>query len=153
MRSAHSSSPLVLVVDDQFEDILWLLDRIEHRGYRSELATNEKEGRACLKACSDGTTTYVAAIVDVMMSIAPLEELAALDAEFFERSQDTGIRLCQYARELDLKIPIACLTVRDDEEVKKAMKELSIPLFNRTPESESKSIEMFLEEHLRPRKR
>lgn len=145
-----SSALKVLLIDDQLGDIVWLLDRIEARGFEVEIATNEKEARGCLEECGRGERNYEAAIFDVMMSIAPLEELEALDEDFFQRSQDTGIRLCQYARELDLRFPVACLTVRDDIEVKDAMDAMGIPLFNRAPEHEGESIDGFLDAHLGP---
>lgn len=148
----------VLIIDDQLGEILWLLDRLRHRGYETVVATNEEAGRRQLEAVKDGRERYAAAIIDVMVAIKDLEDLLAedeeLDDEFFEESTDTGIRLCRYARrDLSLSaddLPIACLTVREDDEVKEAMKGLGIPLYNRIPQDPSESIVGFLEQHLPP---
>ncbi len=142
----------VLTIDDQVGDLLWLLDLIRSRGYGVVTATNEKEGRERLQAVKAGEESYSLAIIDVMMSTHPIEDLVDLDEKFFEESRDTGIRLCRYARkELGIspqELPIACLTVRDDDDVSRAMGELDIPLFNRVPQSPEDSIRRFIEERL-----
>lgn len=142
----------VLVIEDQIGDLLWLLDLIRSRGYEVVLATNEESARKLLEAAGRGTESYVLAIVDVAVAVKDLHDLIALDEQFFEDSLNTGIRLCRYARkELALspeKLPMVCLTVRDDEEVKAAMEELGIPLFNKAPQSPSESIRGYIETHL-----
>ena len=129
--------PKVLIVDDQPGDIGWLVDRIAERGYEIEWATNERAAREHLQAVKDGREEYVAAIFDVMVVLVDLEDLMELDEMFFVESKDTGIRLARFARkELGIserQLPIASLTIRDDDPVKTAMKELGIPLFHRTP--------------------
>lgn len=147
----------ILIVDDQPGDLLWLLDLLHVKGYGHTLATNEKDARALLKSVKDGSESYALAIIDVGVATLPIEDLFSqgLDEKFFEDSRDTGIRLCRYARK-DLAIPaktlpLACLTVRDDDDVKEAMKELEIPLFNRAPNTQEESIRSFLEERLPPR--
>jgi CheY-like chemotaxis protein len=144
--------PQVLIVDDQVGDLLWLLDLIKSRGYRVRLATNEAEASERLLAVKEQSEAYVAAVIDVMVAVKDLMELMALDEQFFEDSRNTGIRLCRYARkELGIspeQLPIACLTVRDDNEVKEAMRELAIPLYNRAPQSPSESIRGFVEQYL-----
>jgi CheY-like chemotaxis protein len=144
----------ILIVDDQPGDLLWLLDILRVRGYEHTLATNEKDARAQLEAIKKDATSYAMAIIDVGVATLPIEDLMFqdLDERFFEDSRDTGIRLCRYARkELGLSakdLLIACLTVRDDDEVKEAMNELDIPLFNRAPNTADESIRLFLEERL-----
>lgn len=149
-----TESPSVLVVDDQIGDLRWLLDLIRNRGHNVVVATNEEAARRKLEEVKEGTATYKLAVIDVMVAIKDLMDLATLDEQFFESSRDTGIRLCQYAREelrLSNKVlPIACLTVRDDDEVKSAMSRLKIPLFNRAPYNPSESIRDFIEARLTP---
>jgi len=144
----------VLIVDDQVGDLLWLLDVIQSRGYKILLATNEAAARERLLAVKEGKEAYVAAIVDVMVAVKDLLDLMDLDDQFFEESRNTGIRLCQYAREelhiLAKELPIACLSVRDDHEVKEAMRKLAIPLYNRVPQSPAESIRGFVDLHLPP---
>jgi len=144
----------VLVVDDQIGDLRWLLDLIRNRGYGVVLATNEKTARERFEAVKGGVENYTLAIVDVMVAVKDLMDLIKIDEKFFEDSKDTGIRLCRYAREeLGIsadRLPIACLTVRDDDAVKSEMARLGIPLFNRAPYSPSESIRNLLDEKLRP---
>jgi len=147
-----TATPKVLIVDDQPGDIGWLVDRIAERGYEIVMATNERAARERLQAVKDGREKYAAAIFDVMVTTMDLEDLVELDEQFFLDSQDTGIRLAHLARE-ELKLsarqlPIAGLTIRDDDEVRKAMEELRIPLFDRTPPARSEGINRFLDKHL-----
>jgi CheY-like chemotaxis protein len=139
----------VLIVDDQIGDIGWLIDLIQSRGYDVVLAANEKAARGQLDEVKQGKASYVLAIVDVMVAIADLMDLVALDDKFFQKSKDTGIRLCRYARqELGLlaeELPIVSISVREDQEVKKAMNDLGIQLFNRGPEE---GIREYVEKHL-----
>jgi len=149
----------VLIIDDQPGEILWLIDRIRHRRATAVVATNEGSGRAELSAVRGGERKYVLAIIDVMVAIKGLSELIAhdedLDEEFFEKSTETGIRLCRYAREelglTESELPIAVLTVRsEDSEVREAIgKRLGIPIYPRIPTSDpSPSIVDFLDQHL-----
>jgi len=114
-------------------------------------ATNEEVASERLHAVKGRAESYVLAIVDVMIAIKDLSKLTSLNNEFFENSRETGIRLCRLARrELGIsrgQLPIVCLTVRDDEDVRNAMKELEIPLFNRAPGS-ADSIRGYVERHL-----
>jgi CheY-like chemotaxis protein len=147
-----SERPRVLIVDDQMGDLLWLLDLIQNRGYDAVVATNEEAAQERFRAVKAGTEDYALAIVDVMVAIKNLTRIAALDDQFFEDSRNTGIRLCAFARR-DLgipaeKLPIACLTAREDDEVRNAMHELNIPLFHRAEYSSSDSIRGFVEETL-----
>lgn len=148
-----SENPSVLVVDDQVGDIEWLLDRVLDRGYEIVVATNERAARKRLDAIKKGDESYALAIVDVMVAIMDLTELVDLDEEFFVESRDTGIRLCQYARqELGIsegELPIVSLTVRDDPEVRAAMEELGIPLVGREPGGgPADLLDEYLERHL-----
>ena len=145
------TEPLVLIVDDQVGDLAWLIDLIQNRGHRVVFATNEEAARERFRAIKDRTESYVLAIVDVMIAVKDLSKLVSLDNEFFENSRNTGIRLCRFARhELGIsrnQLPIVCLTVRDDDEVRDAMKELGIPLFNRVPGGAA-SIRAYIEQNL-----
>ncbi len=144
--------PRVLIVDDQPGDIGWLVDRIVERGYEVVLATNEQAAPQRLQAAKDGREKYATAILDVMVAAMDLEDLMDLDEKFFVDSEDTGIRLARFARkELGIsarQMPIASLTIRDDDRVKMAMKELGIPLFHRTPSTEREDINRFIDKHL-----
>jgi CheY-like chemotaxis protein len=149
-----SERPRVLIVDDQMGDLLWLLDLIQNRGYDAVIATNEEAAQERFRAIKAGTETYAFAVVDVMVAVKDLARIAALDDRFFEDSRSTGIRLCQLARrELGIpakQLPIACLTAREDDEVRNAMHELKIPLFHRAEYSSSGGIRKFVEKNLRP---
>lgn len=142
----------VLVIDDQLCDLEWLLDLVKARGHEVVVATNEKEARARLDGVKAGRESYALAIVDVMMAIADITELAEIDDKFFADSRDSGIRLCRYARqELGLNqaaLPLVCLTAREDEDVKEAMRALDIPIFNRASASPQRSIRAYLERAL-----
>ena len=147
-----TARPRVLIVDDQVGDLLWLIDLIQNRSHDIVFATNEEAARERFRAIKEGTESYTLAVVDVMVAIKDLSALVTLDDQFFEDSRNTGIRLCQFARR-DLGISpeelhIACLTVRDDDEVRDAMHELGIPLFNRAPYNSSESIRNYIEEKL-----
>jgi CheY-like chemotaxis protein len=149
-----SERPRVFIVDDQMGDLLWLLDLIQNRGYDAVIATNEEAAQERFRAIKAGTEAYALAVVDVMVAVKDLARIATLDKEFFEDSRNTGIRLCQLARNgLGItaeQLPIACLTAREDDEVRNVMRELDIPLFHRTDYSSSGSIRGFVEEKLRP---
>lgn len=155
---AGNSVPTVLIVDDQVGEVLWLLDDVRHRGCEAIVVGTEDAARAQLEAMARGERAYRVAIFDVMVAVKDLWQLIALgedaDDKFFTDSRDTGLRLCLYARE-ELGIgadtlPIACLTVRDDPQVKRTLARLRIPLFSRMPEN-TRSIRSFLDEHLPPR--
>jgi CheY-like chemotaxis protein len=142
----------VLIVDDQVEEILWLLDLLQHRGYEVIVSTNEKDAMARLAAIAAGSEEYVAAIFDVMVSTLSFEDIVSLQAElddqFFQESKDTGLRLCRKARALGLTLPIACLTVRKDADVEAIKEELGIPVYHRIPLDKSESIMEFLDRYL-----
>lgn len=145
----------VLVVDDQLSEILGLLDEIRRRGYKPVVVTNKMSAEKKLRAVGEKKSCYAAAIIDVMVAIADLLDLEGLDEQFFTDSRDSGIELCRLARqELHLsadELPIACLTVRDDDEVKAAMEELDIPRYHRIPQSSEESIFDFIQQYLPPR--
>lgn len=141
----------VLIIEDQVGDLVWLLDLIRSRGYEIDLATNEQEARSWLEEVSREADRYALVVVDVAVATRSLEDLIDLDEDaFFKDSLNTGIRLCQYARELEIpeRLPIACLTVRDDEDVRKEMRGLKVPLFNKAPRASSESIRGFIDKHL-----
>jgi len=144
--------PSVLIIDDQVGDLVWLIDLIRNRGYEIVFATNEEAARDRLRAIKARAESYVVAIVDVMIAVKDLSKLTSLDREFFEDSRETGIRLCRFARrELGIsrgQLPIVCLTVRDDDDVRNVMKELEIPLFNRAPGGAADSIRGYIERNL-----
>lgn len=144
----------VLIVEDQIGDLYWLLDLIQSRGYEVVVATNEEAARERLRAVKEGTQSFHLAIVDVMVAVKDLKDLADPDERFFENSKRTGIRLCHLARDKDKlgltsdQLPIVCLTVRDDKEVREEMKTLRIPLYNKAPQTPAESIRVFIEDHL-----
>jgi CheY-like chemotaxis protein len=148
-----SEKPTVLIVDDQPGEILWLLELLDERGYRTHIVTNEQAANKQLNDIADGKCSYVAAIFDVMVSTHSIEDLLEqnleLDDHYFQSSKDTGLRLCRKAREeLGLELPIACLTIRQDAEVEAIETELGIPVYHRIPLDDSQSIDSFLDRHL-----
>lgn len=153
--SAESHPGSVLVIDDQVHEIDWLIDRLKDRGYEIVLVTNEADGRDMLDAVKGEQRAFAAGIFDVMMStkdVWPLIEAGqSPDDQFYDDSKDSGLRLCRYARqELGLsaeELPIACLTVRDDEALKKVLRELGIPLYPRLDPGNQGVME-FIEEFL-----
>ncbi|HZF09760.1 MAG TPA: response regulator [Thermoanaerobaculia bacterium] len=144
----------VLIVEDQVGDLYWLLDLIHSRGYEVVVVTNEAAAQERLRAVKDGTDSFRLAIMDIMVAVKDLKDLVNLDERFFEDSKRTGIRLCHLARDKDKlgltadQLPIVCLTVRDDEEVREAMKALGIPFYNKAPNTPSESIREFIEDRL-----
>ncbi|MCP4545533.1 MAG: response regulator [bacterium] len=146
------STNRVLVVEDQAGDIKWLFDIITFRGYEVDLATNEEAARKLLLAVKKGKKGYALAIFDVMVAIKDIMELVDVDDRFYKESRNTGVRLCEYARrELRIsyeKLPIVCLSARDDQELKRALANLGIKLFDRIPKSGSASIREYLEKNL-----
>ena len=148
-----SEKPTVLIVDDQPGEILWLLELLDERGYHTHIVTNEQDANERLNDIADGKRNYVAAIFDVMVSTHSIEDLLEenleLDDHYFQSSKDTGLRLCRKAREeLGLKLPIACLTIRQDDEVEAMGSELDIPVYHRIPLDDSQAIDGFLDEHM-----
>lgn len=143
----------VLVIDDQPNEILWLLDLIRKRGYDAELVLDEESARKRLEAVAAGTASFVLAFVDVMVATQGIEALIA-GADVSADSQDSGIRLCRYARELGLsasKLQLASLTVRaDDPKVQRAMEELGVPLFPRLSLEPVHPIQRLIDRHLPP---
>ena len=146
--------PRVLVVDDEPDNLMWLFDLIHNRGHEVEIAANEQAARERLQAVKAGAEHYVLAIIDVMVATHDLSALKTLDGEFFKISRDTGIRLCQYARlELglsDVELPIVCLTIRHDDDVKTAMSELGIQLYVRHDDDSGESIQSLIDQKLGP---
>lgn len=142
----------VLVVEDQIGAMRPTLDFIESKGYSVILATNEEAAKRRLDEISEKKASYALAIFDVMVSVKDFMDVVDLDDNFYEASRDTGIRLCQYARrQLRIpadELPIVCLSGRDDQELKDAMKSLDIPLFNRTPSTPEESLRNYIKEHL-----
>ena len=132
-----SSTPKILLVDDHLGDILPLIQRLEWLGYSIDHFTNEEAARGALETVSAGAATYALAIIDIMVSTKDIMDLVDLDDAFFGNSQDTGIRLCEYARgELGISVeqlPIICISARDDDDVKNALGVLGIPLYGRIP--------------------
>jgi CheY-like chemotaxis protein len=148
-----NKGPSVLIVDDQVGDIGWLIDLIQSRGYMVVLATNEEAAMKQLDSVKQGKVSYALAIVDVMVAIMDLMDLIALEDKFLadslKKSEDTGIRLCEYARETlglsEKELPIICITIREDPDVREAMKRLGIRLFNRASYGKD-SIRQFIED-------
>lgn len=142
----------VLLVDDHIGDIRWLIDFLEWRGYEVDQITNEEAARRQLEAVKEGSSSYALAIIDIMVSIKDIMDLVEPNERFYEQSRDTGIRLCHYARkELGLsaeRLPIVCISARDDDEVKRSLEELDVPLFSRTPQAVEDSIREYITDAL-----
>ncbi|MCP4545782.1 MAG: response regulator [bacterium] len=140
--------PEVLIVDDNPGDISWLIDLVEWRGYLIDQVGNERAARGKLEAVQERRAEYALAIVDIMVSIEDIMDIADFNDSFYEQSKDTGVRLCRYARqELGIsaeKLPIVCISARDDEGLKESLAELGIPLFGRS----DRAIRDFLKERL-----
>ncbi len=144
----------VLIVDDNLGEIIWLMDFAVARGYQIATETSEKAAKRRLDAVKKGEESYVLAIIDMMIPMMDFLEMDefSFDDSFFENSSSSGLRLFRYARhELEISpedLPMVCLTVREDEEIRLALKDLGIPLFQRVPLSNEESIRPFLESKL-----
>jgi len=143
----------VLVVDDQVEEINWLLDILIARGYEIVLVSDEDSAIFELGEVRAGRAQYDLAIVDVMVAAKSIEaivdELAAAERGASEAnrrgsSSDAGIRICQYARTVlglgEAELPIQVLTVRQDKAVMNAMKRLGIPISERLPKGTTRPV-------------
>lgn len=129
----------ILVVDDNIGEIMWLLDLLNWRGYSVDHVGDERSARKKLEAVQTGDKLYALAIVDVMIATDDITNIIDdLDDRFYEESADSGIRLCRYARNelgiLEDQLPIICFSARDDDDLKKELQALAIPLFSRTGE-------------------
>ena len=144
-----SVKPQVLLVDDHLGDISWLIDLLEHRGYQVHTETNEKSAREQFKAVERGDVSFRLAVIDIMVSIRDITDLADLNEEFYKSSRESGVRLRIYARqELGLtaeELPIVCVSARADlEHTRRILQELGIPLFSRVPQSPEESLREFV---------
>ena len=144
----------ILLVDDRIGDIKWLISYLERRRYNVDHVTDEEAARAKLEAVAGGQMSYALAIIDIMVSVKDIMDLVELDEGFYEQSRDTGIRLCQYARE-ELGIggeilPIVCISARDDyEQVKEKVTSFDeVQIFRRTTEEPEQSLRYYLDENL-----
>lgn len=144
--------PSVLLVDDHPDDIGWVFDLLEKRGYNVDTATNEEAAKGLLKAVKSEQKNYALAIVDVMVSVKDIMDLVELTDDYFELSRQTGVRLCRYAREeLGIgpdKLPIVCISARDSDEVRTPLRALGVPLYNRMAPSREESIREYIRENL-----
>jgi len=142
----------VLLVDDHAGDVRWMIEFLEERGYRVHEITNEEAARRQLEAVKKGDVSYALAIIDIMVAIKNIMDLLGSKEEFYEKSRDTGIRLCHYARkELGIsaeRLPIVCLSARDDDKVRQLLDELEITLYSRTPQTSEDSIREYLKKKL-----
>ncbi len=136
----------VLLVDDRTDDISWLIDYLEDRGYSYYQVANEESAKSELKkvrmALDNDERLYAVAIVDVMMPVMDIMELVNIEEDFFEDSAKTGVRLCHYARkELGIReedLPIVVLTSRsDEEEIQEELEEIDVRrIYGRVPEDD-----------------
>ncbi len=150
----------VFIVDDQAGEIRSLIRRIKNRGYDLMLATNEREAERMLQEVADHPSSFVAAIFDVMVAtvdfatLLEMDDSVDLESKVLEPSVDTGLRLCRYARErlriAEADLPIAALSVRTDDELREALGQLGVPLYDRTQidAEDERSIMRFVEQHL-----
>ncbi len=146
-----SSSPRVLLIDDQRGDILPLIQRIEWLGYGIHHVAKKDAAIRALDDVSTGAANYVLGIIDVMIATRDIKDLMHLDRRLFKDSLDTGVHLCRYARNklrlTEEQLPIVGITSRTDDSVKKEFDALGIRLFSRVPEPED-SILDYLGSHL-----
>jgi CheY-like chemotaxis protein len=142
----------VLLVDDHAGDVIWMIEFLEERGYRVHEITNEEAARRQLEAVKKGDASYALAIIDIMVAIKDIMDLVESKERFYEKSRDTGIRLCYYARkELGISaetLPIVCVSARDDDQARQLLEELDIPLYSRTPQTPEEDIREYLRKKL-----
>ena len=142
----------VLLVDDHIGDIGWLIDLIESLGYKVDHVANEEDAKRRILAVKKEGVKYAMAIIDIMVSTQDIMNLVELDAKFFEKSMDTGVRLCRYAREelrlLDDQLHIVCITARNEDDVRPALDELGIRLYSRISQNSDDSIRSYVKERL-----
>ncbi|MCP3961827.1 MAG: response regulator transcription factor [bacterium] len=142
-----SSPPKILLVDDHLGDIRPLIHHLEWLGYGIDHVANEEAARRALEAVSADDTAYALAIIDIMVSTKDIMDLVDLDASFLEDSQDTGIRLCEYAREQlgisEEHLPIICISARNDDAARDALDALGIPLYGRVPKPDGSILQYF----------
>ncbi|MEZ4302779.1 MAG: hypothetical protein R3B70_48095 [Polyangiaceae bacterium] len=122
MMTHKSRRDPVLLIDDDIDDLMWLVERIEAMGFGFVCATNEAEARDRILAISEGRERYCLAVIDVMMATHSIEHVGMVDEKFFKSSKESGVRLCHYARvELGIsaaELPIAVYTARVDEQAR-----------------------------------
>jgi CheY-like chemotaxis protein len=141
----------VLLVDDHPDDLDWLTDLLDLLGVGFVLMTNEEQAQGELRRVLQGDVAYDLAIIDVMLSTADISQLISLDAKYFKNSRESGIRLCEFARnELKIKeeqLPIVCISTiqHEDEGVVTRLKKLEVKILPRTGEPGDKSIRSYLE--------
>ncbi len=143
----------VLLVDDRVGDIQWVIDFLENFGQRVERVSNEADARKRFDAVGSGKASYVLAIIDIMVSLKDILDISEVDETFYRKSSRTGVRLCKYLRE-ELRVsadelPIICISGRPDAEgVRKELRKLGIPLYNRVPSQREESLRSALTEYL-----
>ncbi len=147
----------VLLVEDQAEDISWLMDLLNGRGYEVTKAANGQEAFEHLdqihEALQNGASTFQLAIFDVMVATHDLRDLSMLTEDFVEKSKRIGLELCHYAREeleiLEQDLPIVCLSALSDQpQVVEELDRLGIPRFNKASQDDTDSIRSYIETNL-----
>jgi CheY-like chemotaxis protein len=148
----------VLLIDDRIDDISWLVDDLNARGYEVDQVTNEKAARKKLeeikKALGKGQRLFLLAILDIMIPVMDIMELIDISDDFFEDSAKTGVRLCRYARKdlgiTEEELPIVSLTARsDDVEIRQELEEIGIQgIFGRLPQSNEDNVRKCLDRFL-----
>lgn len=146
-----SSTPRVLLVDDHLGDIRPVIHHLEWLGYAIEHVANKEAAQRVLESVAEGKAEFALAIIDIMVSTRDISDLADIDASFLADSQNTGLRLCEYARE-ELSIPeeqlrIVCLSARSDDDAKDTLHGLGISLYGRVPKPDW-SILDYIDAHL-----
>ena len=113
-----SGSNRILIIDDDFDHVFDLCDFVRDRGGEPVTARNAAEARRRLAAIADGQESYALAIIDVMMPIGSLEDIAKLEHPTGEDSSQIGVTLCREARERYCISPqmldIVCFSIRND---------------------------------------
>lgn len=157
----------ILIVDDQIDELNWLLDVFLSAGYEVVLVSDEETAIQELDEIAAHRAQYDLAVVDVMVAAKSVEalveeisrkDLASGSGRRSKQSRDAGIRICEYARSIlglkEVDLPIQCLTVRTDAAVIETMRRLGIPVSERLPEGSTgavlESIARLLQLKLRP---
>lgn len=114
-------SKRVLIIDDGVEHVQRLCNTVRSFGGEPVVAINAAEGRSRIAAIAGGKENYALAIIDVMMALNSLDEVARAEQAVEEDSKRIGVTLCREARESHRISPqtldIVCFSIRDDDDI------------------------------------
>lgn len=152
-----SEKNLVLLIDDLPDSVRWIRAIALKRGYEVQNVTDRKAAYEALNRVRDGSLGARLAVVDIMMSVASIwdllgDETQRLDEEYFDDSRKSGLKICRYAREtLHLSqsdLPMACYSVRDDDEVLRELLALGVPHHKKDTRGSNETLRQWLDELL-----